>query len=127
VTPTPLRAALDRLRRLAGPPTAEADAALLDRFARLGDAGAFAALVGRHGPLVLAACRRAAGDAHLAEDAFQATAYPTPGALSGGCPGPSRPAGGRGRPGSIGLALIFSSTEGAQPQSGAATARQARP
>jgi DNA-directed RNA polymerase specialized sigma24 family protein len=48
------------------------DAALLNRFARYRDEAAFAALVDRHGPMVLHACRRALGDAHLAEDVFQA-------------------------------------------------------
>src|SRR5262249_49694859 len=35
--------------------------------------GAFTLLVQRHGPTVLALCRRVLGEAHLAEDAFQAT------------------------------------------------------
>jgi RNA polymerase sigma factor (sigma-70 family) len=51
---------------------AEADAALLARFVRQGDHGAFAALVARHGPMVFNVCRRRLGDAHAAEDAFQA-------------------------------------------------------
>jgi RNA polymerase sigma factor (sigma-70 family) len=53
------------------------DAELLRRFARgPGDAGAeaaFAALVGRHGPMVRGACRRVLNDPHAADDAFQAT------------------------------------------------------
>jgi RNA polymerase sigma factor (sigma-70 family) len=49
-----------------------ADAVLIERFARLGDEAAFAALVDRHGPMVLRVCRRVLGDAHTAEDAAQA-------------------------------------------------------
>jgi RNA polymerase sigma factor (sigma-70 family) len=68
---TTLRAVLDRcLRRL---PTAAPDAALLRAYAADGDADAFRALVERHGPMVLRLCRRLLGDAHAAEDAFQAT------------------------------------------------------
>ncbi|HZV06647.1 MAG TPA: sigma-70 family RNA polymerase sigma factor [Gemmataceae bacterium] len=48
------------------------DSCLLDRFVTNGDQDAFAALVHRHGPTVLAVCRRLCGDEHLAEDAFQA-------------------------------------------------------
>ncbi|QDV35924.1 sigma-70 family RNA polymerase sigma factor [Tautonia plasticadhaerens] len=52
------------------------DAELIERFLDRGSAGAesaFAALVERHGPMVLSACRRALGDPHDAQDAFQAT------------------------------------------------------
>ena len=51
------------------------DRQLLERFiARRDPAGeaAFAALVTRHGPMVLDLCRHIMGDLHLAEDAFQA-------------------------------------------------------
>src|SRR5262245_42522319 len=49
------------------------DTTLLARFVQDRDQLAFAALVHRHGPMVLGVCRRIAGDAHLADDAFQAT------------------------------------------------------
>ena len=71
-----LSEALARVRRAAlARHTAETlgDGQLLDRFIAFRDEECFAALVARHGPMVLAVCRRAAGDAHLAEDAFQAT------------------------------------------------------
>src|SRR6266852_305281 len=48
------------------------DAALVDRFARHRDEAAFTALVDRHGSMVLQVCRRVLGDAHTAEDVFQA-------------------------------------------------------
>ena len=49
------------------------DRRLLERFVATGDAAAFAALVQRHGPMVMGVCRRLLHDAHEAEDAFQAT------------------------------------------------------
>ena len=52
------------------------DGQLLERFAtRDGEAAelAFAALVERHGPMVLRVCRSVLRDAHDAQDAFQAT------------------------------------------------------
>jgi RNA polymerase sigma factor (sigma-70 family) len=49
------------------------DAELLASFIDHRDEAAFAALVQRHGPIVLATCRRVVGDHHDAEDAFQAT------------------------------------------------------
>jgi RNA polymerase sigma factor (sigma-70 family) len=53
-----------------GPAT---DAALLDRFVRCKNEAAFAALVARHGPMVVGVCRGVLRDAHEAEDAAQAT------------------------------------------------------
>src|SRR5439155_21139079 len=49
------------------------DDQLLDRFVTQRDETAFAVLVRRHGPMVLAVCRRVLRDGHAAEDAFQAT------------------------------------------------------
>ena len=52
------------------------DGQLLERFAaRCGEASehAFAALVERHGPVVMRLCRSVLRDEHEAQDAFQAT------------------------------------------------------
>jgi RNA polymerase sigma factor (sigma-70 family) len=59
--------------RLPGVLAGEDDLALLGRFAADRDEAAFASLIRRYGVMVLGVCRRAVGDAHLAEDAFQAT------------------------------------------------------
>lgn len=62
------------IRRLMGAPRGDhTDGELLDRFATRHDQDAFAALVSRHGPMVLGVCRRVLHDNHDAEDAFQAT------------------------------------------------------
>jgi RNA polymerase sigma factor (sigma-70 family) len=53
-------------------PAEATDAQLLERFLTSRDEAAFAVLVQRHGPMVLAVCRRLLHDAHEVEDAFQA-------------------------------------------------------
>jgi RNA polymerase sigma factor (sigma-70 family) len=54
-----------------GTTVAQPDQAVLVAAARDGDKAAFAVLVARHRPVLLALCRRALGDADLAEDAAQ--------------------------------------------------------
>ncbi len=49
------------------------DRALIERFVSQRDEDAFAALVRRHGPMVLRVCQRVLHDSHATEDAFQAT------------------------------------------------------
>lgn len=66
------RAMAARLRKcLAAPRPADAD--LLARFVATRDDDAFAELVRRHGPTILAVCRRIVGNRHAADDAFQVT------------------------------------------------------
>src|SRR5438067_1069555 len=48
------------------------DRQLLDRFVESGDETAFAAILDRHGPMLLGLSRRLLGDAHLARKRMQA-------------------------------------------------------
>ncbi len=59
--------------RSARPADPRTDADLLARFLRDGDEAAFAALVDRHGPMVLGVCRRVLGAGPDTDDAFQGT------------------------------------------------------
>src|ERR1700730_10850243 len=52
---------------------ARTDGELLESFINQKDEAAFEALLRRHGPMVLAVCRRVVRNHHDAEDAFQAT------------------------------------------------------
>ena len=71
----PLGAAFTQIRHLFTKGTAAGlpDALLLDRFLENRDEAAFAALVERHGPMVLGTCLAVLRDPDDAEDAFQAT------------------------------------------------------
>jgi RNA polymerase sigma factor (sigma-70 family) len=75
MTTAPTHGALRCLRRLAEGPTGDRrpDRDLLARFRDAHDGDAFAALVRRHGPMVLGVCRRVLADPHAAEDACQST------------------------------------------------------
>jgi RNA polymerase sigma factor (sigma-70 family) len=68
-------AVLDQLDRLfnRGTVAGLSEGALLERYVAGGDEAAFAALVARHGPMVLGVCRRVLRDERDVEDAFQAT------------------------------------------------------
>ena len=61
---------LRHLRHTAAP-EGHADAELLTCFRRDRNEEAFAALVARHGPMVLRVCQHVLGNFHAAEDAFQ--------------------------------------------------------
>src|SRR6516162_5346220 len=62
---------LQHVRRLGI--AAASDEQLLTEFIARRSDEAFAALLGRHGPMVLNVCRRILHDPHAAEDVFQAT------------------------------------------------------
>jgi RNA polymerase sigma factor (sigma-70 family) len=67
-------AVLLHIRKLAGlrHDSGVPDRQLLETFARDRDGDAFAALLGRHGPMVLGVCQSVLRNVHDAEDAFQA-------------------------------------------------------
>jgi RNA polymerase sigma factor (sigma-70 family) len=71
IMPPPTPTLLGHLRRLIAPTVS--DTALLARWVERRDEAAFAALMARHGPMVLGVCRRVLGDVQHAEDVFQAT------------------------------------------------------
>lgn len=71
-TPSPLLRYLHHLA-VGGTAGDVPDGALLDLYVRRRDESAFAALVRRHGPMVLGVCRRGLRDEHAAEDAVQTT------------------------------------------------------
>ena len=69
-----MNSVLRYIRRMIAPaPVQATDGQLLERFVRGQEEGAFDALLERHGRMVMGICRRLLGNAHDAEDAFQAT------------------------------------------------------
>lgn len=71
---TNLSQVLQHLHHLLGTPGGDrTDGELLERFVAARDEAAFAALMRRHGPMVLAVCRRMLRHLQDAEDCFQAT------------------------------------------------------
>ncbi len=71
----PMNKVLQHLRRTVslGDGAGLSDGQLLDRYIQQREDAAFAALVRRHGPMVMSVCRRVLGNDHDAEDAFQAS------------------------------------------------------
>src|SRR5262245_58279555 len=69
----PLRQFVGHLRRRLPPDGGLSDAQLLARFITAQDQAAFAALLRRHGGMVLGVARRVVGHVQDAEDVFQAT------------------------------------------------------
>jgi RNA polymerase sigma factor (sigma-70 family) len=72
MTHSPLPRAVQRLRLALAADEATPDAELLRRYRDHRDSSAFEALIRRHGPGVLSACRRVLSDPADVEDAFQA-------------------------------------------------------
>jgi RNA polymerase sigma factor (sigma-70 family) len=71
---TNLSKVVKHLHHLLSPPGGErTDGELLARFVATRDEASFEALMRRHGPMVLAVCRRLLGHVQDAEDCFQAT------------------------------------------------------
>lgn len=68
----PAERVMDAIRTLARAPDPRGDGELVSRFVAARDEDAFAELLRRHGPTVFGVCRRVLGQAHDAEDAFQA-------------------------------------------------------